>query len=84
MLSVPLSVLTSRVDLGDRVRRLGLFSIPEETRPCEVLREFQGHWEAARASAGPRDPDQVFTAALRDPEPWAPRTLGSTRPVRAQ
>lgn len=71
VLSVPLSVLTSRVGLGDRVRKLGLFVIPEETAPPPILREFDTHWRAAREAAGPRDPDQVFAAALRDPEPWA-------------
>jgi membrane glycosyltransferase len=71
VLSVPLSVITSRVRFGDRVRKWGLFVIPEETQPPEILREFDAHWRAAREAAGPREPDHVFAAALRDPEPWA-------------
>jgi membrane glycosyltransferase len=71
VLSVPLSVLTSRVGLGDRVRRLGLFTIPEETQPPAILREFDARWRSARDAAGPRDSDRVFAAVLRDPAPWA-------------
>jgi membrane glycosyltransferase len=35
--SVPLSVLTSRVELGMRARKLGLFLTPEETQPPPEL-----------------------------------------------
>jgi membrane glycosyltransferase len=38
-LSIPLSVLSSRVDLGRALRRLGLFVTPEELAPpVEILR----------------------------------------------
>lgn len=37
LLSVPVSVLTSRSDLGARARRLGLFLVPEETAPPAEL-----------------------------------------------
>jgi membrane glycosyltransferase len=69
-LSVPLSVLTSRAKLGDRVRKLGLFVIPEERSPPQELREFAAHHAELRAVAGPSDPDEVFVAAVRDPGPW--------------
>jgi len=37
VLSVPLSVFTSRVDLGERARKWGLFVTPEETQPPAEL-----------------------------------------------
>jgi membrane glycosyltransferase len=70
-LSVPLSVLTSRAKLGDRVRKLGLFIIPEETSPPPELRDFAAHHEELRAVSGPSDADEIFAAAVRDPGPWA-------------
>jgi membrane glycosyltransferase len=39
-LSVPLSVLTSRVRLGEAARRAGLFLTPEETAPAQELRDL--------------------------------------------
>jgi len=71
VLSVPLSVLTSRTRLGDRVRKLGLFVIPEEASPPQELREFHANYEELRAASGTTDPDETFAAAVRDPEPWA-------------
>ena len=41
MLSIPLSVYSSRISLGRGMRRLGLFVIPEESRPPEELRRMQ-------------------------------------------
>jgi membrane glycosyltransferase len=46
ILSVPLSVFASHVDLGDRTRAWGLFLIPEEHAPPPELRDL-----AARLSA---------------------------------
>ena len=40
VLSVPISVLASRVRIGDRVRRAGLFVIPEESNPPPELRDL--------------------------------------------
>jgi membrane glycosyltransferase len=40
VLSVPLSVLTSRVRLGEAARRSGLFLTPEETAPARELRDL--------------------------------------------
>jgi membrane glycosyltransferase len=37
VLSIPISVLTSRVSLGNRARQLGLFLTPEETAPPPEL-----------------------------------------------
>src|SRR5262245_38263860 len=46
LLSIPVSVLTSRVRLGDLTRRPGLFRIPEEVDPPLELRELQAFHEA--------------------------------------
>jgi membrane glycosyltransferase len=40
LLSVPLSVLTSRMRLGEAARRRGLFLTPEETAPARELRDL--------------------------------------------
>jgi membrane glycosyltransferase len=45
ILSIPLSVLGSRVGLGDAARRRGLFLIPEETNRPTELRDLDHHVE---------------------------------------
>jgi len=59
-LSVPLSVLSSRVDLGRQWRRTGLFSIPEENDVPRELRDTVMHLNATA-----RLPD--FIDAVVDP-----------------
>jgi len=59
-LSVPLSVLSSRVSLGRAFRRAGLFAIPEETDVPRELRETVAHLEATPALPG-------FVDAVVDP-----------------
>ncbi|HEY6864269.1 MAG TPA: glucans biosynthesis glucosyltransferase MdoH, partial [Burkholderiales bacterium] len=59
LLSIPVSVYTSRVSLGKAARRAGLFVIPEELDPPEALRE------AHAAEAGPALPG--FAEAVADP-----------------
>jgi membrane glycosyltransferase len=69
ILSVPLSVLVSRVSLGDRTRAWRLFMIPEETdRPVE-LRDLDLHLAAAqeRAAALPAAERDGFVRAIVDP-----------------
>ena len=39
VLSIPLSALTARADVGQLARRLGLFRIPEEVAPPPILAE---------------------------------------------
>jgi membrane glycosyltransferase len=49
LLAVPLSAWSSRTKFGERFRRAGLFLIPEETDPPEILRRLhQTLGEAAR------------------------------------
>jgi membrane glycosyltransferase len=50
MLSVPVSVLSSRVSWGDRARRWKLFMIPEESNPPPELRDLQRNLDDAEAA----------------------------------
>ncbi|RZI44086.1 glucans biosynthesis glucosyltransferase MdoH [Herbaspirillum sp. HC18] len=59
-LSVPLSVLSSRVSPGRRFKRAKLFAIPEELAPPVELRETAEHHQAIEATPG-------FGAAVADP-----------------
>jgi membrane glycosyltransferase len=51
LLAVPISAWTSRVHVGERARRRGLFLIPEEAQPPEILKSLRV--ELARASIQP-------------------------------
>ena len=60
ILAIPLSVLTSRADLGAAARRIGLFVTPAEVRaPRELV--------AAEMYAGEGRPLARFVDAVRDP-----------------
>src|SRR5262249_45123640 len=60
VLAVPVSVLASRAQLGDRVRRWGRFLVPEESAPRPELRDFDALVHAAR------DHVETLPAAERD------------------
>jgi membrane glycosyltransferase len=60
MLSIPISVYSSRVSLGRWLRRAGLFVIPEEVIPPPELLRLQAHMRAATPLPG-------FTEAVVDP-----------------
>lgn len=60
MLSVPLSVYSSRVSIGRRLRKKGFFLIPEESRPPPEIRATRKFLKRALAS-----PD--FVDAVTDP-----------------
>jgi hypothetical protein len=60
ILSIPLSVLTSRVGPGRALRRRGLFLIPEETQLTPVL-------DATRKYAQDAGPRRDLAAAIADP-----------------
>jgi membrane glycosyltransferase len=79
-LSIPLSVLTSRRQIGARLRKMGLFLTPEETAPPPELvalrsrmkvHEITGDtWLAAGAGfgeTGPRRPHAGLAEAVLDP-----------------
>jgi membrane glycosyltransferase len=68
-LSIPLTVFTSRLKLGELSRRLGLFATPAETRPDPEIRAL----EAALSEPPPRSPSRLppgegFARAVADPE----------------
>ena len=67
VLAVPVSMLTSRSDLGRGARRLGLFLTPEEVDPPDVIRRYH----AILDEPGPAerlDAEQpLWLAALLDP-----------------
>ena len=66
ILSIPTSVLASRISLGDLARRLGLFLIPEESNPPAELRSVTERLAAAAAEEAARpavERDGVIRAA---------------------
>ncbi len=69
LLSVPLSVVLSRVRLGDATCRWGLFRIPEETDPPPELRDLAalGAEAVARHAALPPRERAGFVRAIVDP-----------------
>jgi membrane glycosyltransferase len=70
ILSVPLSVWSSRVSAGQRARRRGLFLTPEENAPPAELVEVAHDVAAAEsaAAAGPGWRQDGFTRAVVDPQ----------------
>jgi membrane glycosyltransferase len=69
ILSIPLSVLASRVRLGDRARARKLFVIPEETDPPQELRAVGDMLRAAQqqSAAVPAAERDGFVRAAVDP-----------------
>jgi membrane glycosyltransferase len=69
MLSVPVSVLASRIWLGERARRARLFLTPEETAPPPELVELGAHLDAAtrRLESMPVAERDGFVRAIVDP-----------------
>ena len=51
IVSIPLSVLSSRVSLGRTLRRWRLFLIPEEVSPPRIIRDLQGAIEDRQRKA---------------------------------
>jgi membrane glycosyltransferase len=60
LVSIPVSVLSSHLGLGQRCKRLGLFLIPEEVQPPQ---ELIATWRYTREAT----PAPDFARALRDP-----------------
>lgn len=69
ILSVPISVLSSRVSLGERTRRWGLFLIPEENEPPQELVDLHDNLLHHRAAAAelPAAEQDGFVRAIVDP-----------------
>jgi membrane glycosyltransferase len=69
VLSVPTSVLASRIRLGDRARRLGLFTTPEERDPPRELLDLQEGLTLAKAEGAKLPPQEAdgFVRGVVDP-----------------
>jgi membrane glycosyltransferase len=69
ILSIPLSVLTSRRSLGAPARRLGLFLTPEETRPPAELISLRAHLKVHELTGNttPPLPHAGLAEAILDP-----------------
>jgi len=69
VLSVPLSVWTSRAGLGEKARRLELFVTPEETAPPPELASLRARMAALQAAGqtAPRPTDSGLADAVLDP-----------------
>jgi len=69
LLAVPVSVLASRVSVGDRARRWKLFLIPEESAPPAELRDLAAFHRAAeeRTAGLPPSEHDGFVRAAVDP-----------------
>jgi membrane glycosyltransferase len=69
ILSIPLSVLTSRVGLGAQMRKLGFFLTPEETAPPDEITSLRMHLKILETVADPA-PRRQYTGlaeAVLDP-----------------
>jgi membrane glycosyltransferase len=72
VLSLPLSVLTSRRDLGARARKIGLFLTPEETSPPPEIVSLRSQMKiyeltALESDAGTRRQHSGLAEAVLDP-----------------
>jgi len=67
--SIPVSVLTSRASLGQKVRGLGLFVTPEETAPPPEIAGLRARMAALKESGqtAPRPADAGLADAVLDP-----------------
>jgi membrane glycosyltransferase len=69
VVSIPLSVLTSRVSLGEKARHAGLFLTPEETAPPPELKALRAGMEALEETGQlvSRDQDCGLADVVLDP-----------------
>jgi membrane glycosyltransferase len=67
LLAIPLSVLTSRMSLGSRARRLGLFLTPEETSPPSELDTLRVRMALLEKTQVVQPPNAIIAEAVLDP-----------------
>ncbi|MGH7977160.1 MAG: glucans biosynthesis glucosyltransferase MdoH [Limisphaerales bacterium] len=69
ILSIPLSVLTSRHNLGTRARKLGFFLTPEETTPPDEITSLRTHLKTQEVTGDNtlRPPHAGLAEAVLDP-----------------
>jgi membrane glycosyltransferase len=66
VISAPLAVLLSSIQLGRRLRARGLFLVPEETEPPEVIQRQRRHLRAAQGFAD-LDAEERLRRVIVDP-----------------
>jgi membrane glycosyltransferase len=84
VLSIPMSVYTSRASLGERARRAGLFLIPEETSPPPEIAAMQRYARSAPPAATWTDAVvdnacNAMMAAFAAPRPVLPPAVREAR-----
>jgi membrane glycosyltransferase len=86
VLAVPVSVVTSRSDLGDAAARAGLFMTPQEVAPAEVVRRYRAIVDRAEAAGRTAGPQPLWLRALIDPRIYYlhRKLLPSDEPTRRQ
>jgi len=67
VLAVPVSVLTSRADMGRAAARLRLFMTPQEVAPAPVIRRYRAIIDAADVAGRVARREPLWLAALIDP-----------------
>lgn len=85
LLAIPVSMLSSRADVGRAARRAGLFLSPDETAPTPVIRRYRALMEELREE-GNTAPPRPWLAALLDPavNGLHRRLLPRTKPTRRE
>ena len=91
ILSIPLSVVTSRTGLGRKLRRRKYFLIPEESHPPPVIRATRRYWhhaprpaDLATAVVDPTVNALVCAQAVARPTPgWPLQAIGDAALERA-
>jgi membrane glycosyltransferase len=86
VLAVPVSMLTSRADLGEAARRAGLFLTPEEVWPPEIIRRYRNLLEKPPPAEDLTQLKPLWLAALLHPRVHAVhrRMLPDEQPTRGQ
>lgn len=81
VLSVPISLFTSRVDLGAACQRIGLFLTPEETKPPSAMTRAA---ELRAQYAGEAPVRSQINRLLRAPVPmWTPDLVRPRAPLQS-
>jgi len=86
LLAIPVSLLTSRADLGAAARRLGLFLTPQEAQPADVVRRYREMIAETERSEEIAPMRPLWLAALLHPRVHAlhRRMLPIEEPTRRQ
>ncbi|MGH8195191.1 MAG: glucans biosynthesis glucosyltransferase MdoH [Woeseiaceae bacterium] len=86
LLAIPVSMLSSRADLGFGARRAGLFLTPDEVQPAPVIRRYHEILEQQQPLAETGGTEPLWLAALLRPHLYSlhRRMLPDHEPTRRQ